>query len=377
MIALTSDTLTKGQMYDAASTIMAQKLAQVQGVGQVGSGRQRSDRRARGAESQLRSTNTGSAWSRCAPRWRRRIPILPKGHFSDGQQMYEVGANDQLFQAIDYKPLLLIAYHNGAAVRVGDVGEVVDSVEDLRNGGYANGKPSVLVIIFRQPGANIIETVDRVRAVLPQLHAAIPAAINLRVAMDQTQTIRASVSDVERTLLLSVALVVLVVFVFLKDVRSTFIPSIAVPVSLLGTFGVMYLFGYSLDNLSLMALTISTGFVVDDAIVVIENITRYLEQGMNPFAAALTGAQEIGSTVITMSISLVAVFIPLLLMGGIVGRLLREFAVTLSVAIGVSMVVSLTATPMMCAHLLRGHQTHGWLCHQSRRRVYRGGQSIR
>ena len=271
-----------------------------------------------------------------------------------------MGANDQLFNAVEYRPLL-IAYHNGATVRVSDVGDVIDSVEDLRNAGYANGKPSVIVTVFRQPGANIIETVDRVRAVLPQIHAAIPASIDLKVAMDQTQTIRASVHDVERTLLISIGLVILVVFAFLKNVRSTFIPSIAVPVSLLGTFGVMYLCGYSLDNLSLMALTISTGFVVDDAIVVIENITRYLEAGLQPMAAALKGAQEIGSTVITMSVSLVAVFIPLLLMGGIVGRLLREFAVTLSVAIGVSMVVSLTATPMMCAHLLKGQESHGWV----------------
>ena len=247
----------------------------------------------------------------------------------------------------------MIAYRNGAAVRVSDVGEAVDSVEDLRNAGYANGKPSVLVIIFRQPGANIIDTVDRIRAVLPQLEASIPHAINLRVAMDQTVTIRASVHDVEITLLISVVLVILVVFVFLRSARTTFIPSVAVPVSLIGTFGVMYLVGFSLDNLSLMALTISTGFVVDDAIVVIENITRYLEQGMQPFEAALKGAQEIGFTVLTISFSLIAVFIPLLLMGGIVGRLFREFAVTLSVAILVSMVVSLTTTPMMCAHLLQ------------------------
>ena len=233
-------------------------------------------------------------------------------------------------------------------------------MEDLRNAGYSNAKPSVLLIIFRQPGANIIDTVDSIRAVLPQLQAAIPASIHLQVAMDQTQTIRASVHDVERTLVISVLLVVLVVFAFLKSPRSTFIPSVAVPVSLIGTFGVMYVFGYSLDNLSLMALTISTGFVVDDAIVVIENVTRYLEEGLSPIdAAALKGAREIGSTVVTMSISLIAVFIPLLLMGGIVGRLLREFAVTLSAAIAVSMVVSLTATPMMCAHMLRGHETHG------------------
>jgi multidrug efflux pump len=244
---------------------------------------------------------------------------------------------------------------------VGDVGDVVDSVEDIRNAGYANGKPSVLIIINRQPNANIIDTVDRIRAMLPQLKAEMPASIDMRVAMDQTVTIRASVFDVEKSLLISIVLVILVVFLFLRSPRSTFIPSVAVPVSLIGTFGIMYLLGYSLDNLSLMALTISTGFVVDDAIVVVENITRYLEQGFNPLQAALKGANEIGSTVLTMSISLVAVFIPLLLMGGIVGRLFREFAVTLSVAIGVSMCVSLTASPMMCAHLLRTHTEHGWL----------------
>jgi len=277
-----------------------------------------------------------------------------------------VGANDQMFKAVEYAPLI-VGYNNGNAVRVSDVGQAVDSVEDLRNAGYANGKPSVLIIIFRQPNANIIDTVDRLRAALPQLEAAIPASIHVQIAMDQTVTIRASVHDVERTLLISIALVILVVFVFLRNTRATFIPSVAVPVSLLGTFGVMYLLRYSIDNLSLMALTISTGFVVDDAIVVIENISRYLEQGMNPFVAALKGAEEIGATVVTMSISLVAVFIPLLLMGGIVGRLFREFAVTLSVAIAVSMVVSLTATPMMCAHLLRTHQSHGWLYNSTER----------
>src|ERR1039457_3438554 len=359
MLALTSDVLGKGQMYDAASTIMAQKLSQVQGVGQVSvGGSALPGLRIELNPAALNKYGIGLEQVRTA--LSTANANTPKGHFSDGRQMWEVGANDQLFTAIDYKPLL-IAYHNGSTVRVSDVGDVVDSVEDLRNAGYANGKPSVLVIIFRQPGANIIDTVDRIRAVLPQIHAAIPAAIDLKVAMDQTQTIRASVHDVERTLLISIGLVVLVVFVFLKSARSTFIPSIAVPVSLLGTFGVMYLCGYSLDNLSLMALTISTGFVVDDAIVVIENITRYLEAGLGPFEAALKGAKEIGSTVITMSVSLVAVFIPLLLMGGIVGRLLREFAVTLSVAIAVSMVISLTATPMMCAHLLKGHESHGWV----------------
>jgi multidrug efflux pump len=359
MISLTSDTLPKGAMYDAASTIMAQKLSQVRGVGQVVVGGSALPG-VRIELDPLALNKYGIGLEQVRTALATANANTPKGHFSDGQRMWEVGANDQLFKADDYKPLI-VAYHNGAAVRVSDVGDAIDSVEDLRNAGYSSGKPSVLVIIFRQPGANIIDTVDRLRAVLPQVHAAIPASIDLQVAMDQTQTIRASVHDVERSLIISVALVVMVVFVFLRNARSTFIPSVAVPVSLLGTFGVMYLAGYSLDNLSLMALTISTGFVVDDAIVVIENITRYTEAGMGPFEAALKGAKEIGSTVVTMSVSLCAVFIPLLLMGGIVGRLLREFAVTLSVAILVSMCVSLTATPMMCAHLLKQNQNHGWL----------------
>jgi multidrug efflux pump len=279
---------------------------------------------------------------------------------SDGHRTWELTANDQIFKAVDYEPLI-VSYKNGSALRIADIGQAVDSVEDIRNSGYANGLPSVMVIIFRQPGANIIDTVDRIREELPLLKASIPRSIAVNVAMDQTVTIRASVHDVERSLLISVMLVVLVVFAFLRSPRSTFIPSVAVPVSLIGTFGVMYLLHYSIDNLSLMALTISTGFVVDDAIVVIENITRYLEQGMAPFQAALKGAKEIGFTVISMSTSLIAVFIPLLLMGGIVGRLFREFAVTLSIAIAVSLVVSLTTTPMMCAHLLREHREHGWL----------------
>src|SRR6266849_2167624 len=359
MLALTSPILTKGQMYGAASTIMAQKLSQVSGVGQVTVGGsalpsvrielnpQSLNKYGIGVEqvrSMLASANANT----------------PKGYFSRGQRMWEVGANDTLFNAVDYEPML-VAYHNGTAVRISDVGRAVDSVEDLRNAGYANGKPSVLVIIFRQPGANIIETVDRIRTILPQLEASIPQSINVKVAMDQTVTIRASVNDTERTLMISVLLVILVVFFFLRNARTTFIPSVAVPLSLIGTFGVMYLLGYSLDNLSLMALTISTGFVVDDAIVVIENITRYIEQGVQPFEAAIKGAREIGFTVLTISISLVVVFIPLLLMGGIVGRLFREFAMTLSIAIAVSMVISLTATPMMCAHLLRaaGEKNHG------------------
>jgi multidrug efflux pump len=359
ILALTSDVLGKSQIYDAASSILAQKLAQVSGVGQVVVGG--------GSLPAVRVELNPTALNKYGIGLEQVRGVLssananiPKGHFSDGHRMWELAANDQLFKAVDYQPLI-VAYRNGSAVRISDVGRVEDRAEDIRSAGYANGKPSVLLIIFRQPNANIIDAVDGVRAVLPQLKAAIPQSIDMRVVMDQTLTIRASVRDVERTLVISVILVILVVFLFLRNPRTTFIPSVAVPASLIGTFGVMYLLGYSLDNLSLMALCISTGFVVDDAIVVIENISRYLEQGMAPLDAALKGAREIGFTVLTMSTSLVAVFIPLLLMGGIVGRLLREFAVTLSVAIIVSMVVSLTATPMMCAHLLKQHESHGWL----------------
>ena len=369
MLALTSDVLDQGPMYDAASTIMAQRLSQISGVGQVTVGGsalpgvrielnpQQLNKYGIGLEQVRTVLNAANA-------------NTPKGHFSDGYRIWEVGANDQMFKAIEYQPLV-IAYHGGAAVRVSDVGRAVDSVEDIRQAGYANGKPSVVLTIFRQPGANIIDTVDGIRAALPQLKASIPQTIETRVAMDQTVTIRASVHDVEITLLISILLVILVVFVFLREPRTTFIPSVAVPISLVGTFGVMYMLHYSIDNLSLMALTISTGFVVDDAIVVIENITRYLEQGIDAFHAALKGAAEIGSTVMTMSISLVAVFIPLLMMGGIVGRLFREFAVTLSVAIAVSMTVSLTATPMMCAHLLRQRGEHGWL-YRLNQRIFTG-----
>ncbi|HWE51736.1 MAG TPA: multidrug efflux RND transporter permease subunit [Bryobacteraceae bacterium] len=366
IVGLTSDTLSKGQMYDAASTLMAQKLSQITGVGQVVVGGSalpsvRIELNPTVLEKygisleQVRTTLSGSNAN------------LPKGHFSDGHRMYQVGANDQILHASDYSPLI-IGYSRGAAVRVEDVGEAVDSVEDIRQAGYLDSKPSVLLVVFRQPGANIIDTVDRVRAALPQLEAAVPRAINFTIAMDQTVTIRASLTEVEITLLISVALVILVVFLFLRDFRATFIPSVAVPVSLIGTFAVMYLLGFSVDNLSLMALTISTGFVVDDAIVVIENITRYLEQGMPAFDAALKGAREIGFTVLTISLSLIAVFIPLLLMGGIIGRLLREFAITLAVAIMVSMVISLSATPMMCAHLLKGKNAHG--------RFYRATESV-
>jgi len=365
ILALTSASLGKGQMYDAASTIMAQKLSQVDGVGQVIVGGSSLP----GVRIELNPTvlnKYGISFEQVRTMLSSTNANMPKGNFSDGHRMWQLGANDQLLHAIDYQPLV-VAYRKGSAVHVSDVGQAIDSVEDVRNAGYANGKPSVLVVIFRQPGANIIDTVDRIRAVVPQLRASIPQAIDVAVALDQTITIRASVHDVERTLVIAVILVILVVFFFLKSVRTSVIPSIAVPLSLIGTFGVMYLCGYSLDNLSLMALTISTGFVVDDAIVVIENITRYLEQGATPFEAALKGSKEIGFTVLTISISLVAVFIPLLMMGGIVGRLFREFAVTMSVAIGISMAVSLTATPMMCAHLLREHETHGKLYWASER----------
>ena len=358
IIALTSDRLDKGQMYDAASTIMAQKLSQVSGVGQVVVG-----------GSALPSVRVelnpsavekyGIGWEQVRTALANANANVPKGHLGNGSQGWEIGASDQIFKAADYNPLI-VSYQQGSAVRIADIGQAVDSVEDLRNAGYANGEPSVLVIISRQPGANIIQTVDRLRATLPQLKASIPQGIDMRVAMDQTITIRASVHEVEATLGISVVLVLLVVFLFLRNLRTTLVPSVAVPVSLIGTLAVMYLAGYHIDNLSLMALTISTGFVVDDAIVVIENISRYLEQGMKPFDAALKGASEIGFTVVTISISLVAVFIPLLLMGGIVGRLFREFSVTLSVAIGISMIISLMTTPTMCAHLLSQERSQGW-----------------
>jgi hydrophobe/amphiphile efflux-1 (HAE1) family protein len=359
IFSLTSDTLSKGQMYDAASTIMAQKLSQISGVGQVIVGGSALP----GVRVELNPTQLnkyGISFEQVRNTLSNTNANSAKGNFSDSERMWQIGSNDQLLKAVDYQPLV-ITYKNGTAVHISDVGQAIDSVEDLRNAGYANGKPSVLVIIFRQPGANIIDTVDRVRDALPQLKAAIPRAIDVNVALDQTGTIRASVHDVERTLIIAVFLVILVVFVFLRSARTSFIPSVAVPLSLIGTFGAMYLLHYSLDNLSLMALTISTGFVVDDAIVVIENITRYIEQGMGPFEAALKGAKEIGFTVLTISLSLIAVFIPLLLMGGIVGRLFREFAVTMSIAIFISMAISLTATPMMCAHLLKTEETHGRL----------------
>ena len=359
IIGLTSSKFDRGKLYDEASTVMEQKLSQIQGVGQVAVGGS-SLPSVRVDVNPTQLNNHGLTLANVQSVLSTQNADLAKGQWSDGVVSADIIANDQISKADDYKPVI-IGYHNGAAIRLADVANVTDDVQNVRSAGYLNGIPSVTVIIFRQPGANIIQTVNNIRTQLPFLKASIPAGIDTTIVLDRTTTIRASVSDVERTLLLSVALVVLVVFVFLRNGRATLIPSVAVPVSLIGTFAVMYLLGYSLDNLSLMALTISTGFVVDDAIVVMENIARHLEQGMQPFEAALKGAREIGSTVFTISVSLVAVFIPILMMGGIVGRLFREFAITLSTAIVVSMVISLTATPAMCAHLLKAEneQKHG------------------
>src|ERR1700722_10980849 len=354
ILALTSDTMTIPRMYDAADSILAQKLAQVDGVGQVFvGGAAQPAVRAEVNPTLLNKLGVGLDTVRNA--LNAANANAPKGQVSDGGRSYTFSDTDQLFTADQYRPLIM-AYHNGAPVRLGDVAEVQDSVSDSRNLGLANAKPAVLIIVFRQPGANIIATVDRVRALMPFLQSSISPAIQLTIAMDRTVTVRASVKDIETTLIISVILVILVVFAFLRTVRATIIPSVAVPLSLVGTFSGMYLMGYSLDNLSLMALAISTGFVVDDAIVVLENIARYVEHGMNVVQATFKGAAEIGFTVISMSVSLVAVFIPLLMMGGIVGRLFREFAVTLSIAIGVSLVVSLTTTPTMCAKFLRSEK---------------------
>ncbi|MGD0568415.1 MAG: efflux RND transporter permease subunit, partial [Candidatus Sulfotelmatobacter sp.] len=351
IIGLTSTKYDTGKLYDEASTVMEQKLSQIQGVGQVAVGGS-SLPSVRVDVNPTQLNNYGLTLAGVQAVLSTQNADLAKGQFADGSVTADIIANDQISKADDYKPLI-IGYHNGAAVRLQDVANVIDSVQNIRSAGYLNGIPSVTVIIFRQPGANIIQTVDNIRSQLPFLKASIPQGIETTIVLDRTTTIRASVDDVERTLVISVGLVILVVFVFLRNARATLIPSVAVPVSLIGTFAVMYLLGYSLDNLSLMALTISTGFVVDDAIVVMENISRHLEQGMKPFAAALKGAQEIGFTVFSISVSLIAVFIPILMMGGIVGRLFREFAITLSTAIAVSMVVSLTTTPTMCAYLLK------------------------
>ena len=357
IIALTSDTMTRGQIYDAASTVLAQKLSQIEGVGQVSVGG--SSLPAVRVELNPAALNKyGISTAQVRTTIQATNANKPKGALEDDARHWQIGANDQAKTAAEYIPLI-VAYRDNAAVRLGDVAQVVDSVQDLRNDGSADGKPAVMLILNKQPGANIIETIERVRDVLPQLRASIPAAIDMKVMMDRTPGIRASLREVERTLVIAVALVILVVFLFLRNARAAVIPSVAVPVSLVGTFGVMYLAGFSLNNLSLMALTVATGFVVDDAIVVLENVSRHIEQGMAPREAARIGAREVGFTVVSMSLSLIAVFIPILLMGGIVGRLFREFAISLSAAILVSLAVSLTTTPMMCSRLLKPAAAYG------------------
>ena len=368
IIGLTSDKYGPAKLYDEASTIIQQRISQIQGVGQVNAGG--------GALPSVRVevnptklSSLGLTMADLQAVLSIQNSSLAKGQITNGDISADILANDQISNAADYQPII-VGYNKGNAVRLSDVADVVDSTQNIRAAGYLNGVRAVTLIVFRQPGANIIDTVDRIRAAMPSVKASIPDGIDTTIVLDRTTTIRASVSNVERTLMLSIVLVIIVVFVFLRSARATLIPAVAVPVSLIGTFAVMYLCGYSLDNLSLMALTISTGFVVDDAIVVMENITRHIEDGMEPFAAALKGAKEIGFTVFTISMSLIAVFIPLLLMGGIVGRLFREFAVTLSTAILVSMVISLTTTPMMCAYILKNPHTekHG--------RLYRASDKV-
>jgi multidrug efflux pump len=368
VLTLTSDTLSQGQIYDAASTVLTPALSQIDGIGQVTLGGS-SLPAVRVELNPLALNKYGIGLEDVRAALASANAHSPKGAIEPGEQHYQLYTNDQVSQASDYLPLV-IAYRNGAPVRLPDIAQVTDSVENLRNQGLANGKPSVLVILYRQPNANIIDTVDRVQASLPQLSASIPSGIDVTMAVDRTTTIRASLHDVEMTLVIAICLVILVVFAFLRNFRATLIPSVAVPVSLIGTFGAMYLIGYSLDNLSLMALTISTGFVVDDAIVVLENVERHIEAGMGRRQAALQGAREVGFTVLSMSLSLIAVFAPILLMGGIVGRLFREFAMTLSIAILISLVISLTTTPMMCAYVLRRERQgeHG--------RLYRGSEWV-
>ncbi len=351
ILAITSKTLTQGQIYDAASNVFQQQLSQIGGIGQVILGGaalpavrvelnpQALFKYGIGLEDVRAALAAANANS-------------PKGTIDDGDRRFQIYTNDQSTKAADYAPLI-IAYRNGAPVKLSDVATISDSVEDVRNLGLSNGQPSVLIILFRQPGANIIDTIDSVKAELPHLEAAMPADVNVTIAIDRSTTIRQSLHDTELTLVIAITLVTVVVYLFLRNFRATTIPSVAVPVSILGTFGAMYLLGYSLDILSLMALTIATGFVVDDAIVVLENISRHLEGGMPRLQAAFLGAREVGFTVLSISLSLVAVFLPILLMGGILGRLFREFTMTLSLAIMISLVISLTATPMMCALFLR------------------------
>src|SRR6266446_2662767 len=370
ILAMTSEILTRGQIYDAASRVVQQALSQIEGVGEVQIGGS-SLPAVRVELNPLALFKYGIGLEDVRAALASANAHSPKGALEDGDRRLQIYTNDKANHAEDYRPLV-IAYRDGAAVRLKDVAEVEDSVENVRAIGLANGKPAVVVILRRQPGANIIDTVERVKAVLPRLEASIPRAIDVELMLDRTTTIRSSLHEVERTLVIAVCLVVLGVFAFLRSLRAALTPSATVPVSLIGTFGVMYLLGYSLDNLSLMALTISAGFVVDDAIVVLENVTRHIEAGMARMRAALQGAREVAFTVLSMSLSLVAVFVPILLMGGIDGRLFREFAMTLSVAIMISLVVSLTTTPMMCAYLLvqRSEDEHGQLYCAGERAFY-------
>ena len=360
VIGLTSDVYDRGKLYDEASTIIQQKLSQINGVGQVTTG----GGALPGVRVDVNPTQLNSyglSLSGVQAALSLQNAHQARGQLSDGVVTADIITNDQIRDASDYAPLI-VGYSNGSAVHLSDVAAVTNGVQNIRSAGYLNGKPAIPIIIFRQPGANIIQTVEKIRAELPSIKASIPKAIETTIVLDRTTTIRASVDTVEQTLIISICLVIAVVFIFLRNPRVTLIPAVAVPVSLIGTFAVMYLLGFSIDNLSLMALTISTGFVVDDAIVVMENISRHIENGMTPWDASLRGAKEIGFTVFSISMSLIAVFIPILLMGGIVGRLFREFAITLSTAIVVSMVISLTTTPTMCAHLLKPHtEKHGFL----------------
>jgi multidrug efflux pump subunit AcrB len=350
-LAVTSESQPIDQVTKYVETLLAQKLSQVSGVGLVSiEGNQKPAVRVQFNPSALANLDLSPEDIRTAIV--QSNLDAPKGSFNGPNQSYAIGSNDQVLRAADYSPLI-IAYHNGSAVRLQDVATVLDSVENAQLAAWVGNKPALLVDIQRQPGANTIATVERIKQLLPQLTAALPPSLKVSILADRTQTIRASVGDVQFTLLLTIGLVVLVIFLFLRRLWATVIPSVVLPASLIGTFGIMYLLGFSLNNLSLMALTISTGFVVDDAIVMIENIFRYIEKGETPLNAALKGARQIGFTVISLSISLIAVFIPLLFMTGIVGRLFREFAITLSVAVAVSAVISLTLTPMMCAKLLR------------------------
>ncbi|MTC71413.1 multidrug efflux RND transporter permease subunit MdtC [Providencia sp. wls1914] len=351
ILTLTSKTLSTGEMYDVASTRLAQRIAQIDGVSEVAVG----GGSLPAVRVELNPTalfNQGVSLDAVRSAISSANVRQPQGYINNDDNRYQVQTNDELKKATDYRPII-VHYSNGNAVKLSDVAVVKDSVQDVRAAGMSSGEPAILIIIRREAGANIIETVKRIREELPEFKDMIPAAIDLQVAQDRTPTIKASLAEVERALMIAIALVILVVLLFLRSGRATLIPAIAVPVSLIGTFTAMYLCGFSLNNLSLMALTVATGFVVDDAIVVLENISRHIENGRKPFIAAVKGVSEVGFTVVSMSISLVAVFIPLLLMDGLVGRLFREFAITLSTAIAISLIISLTLTPMMCAHLLK------------------------